>query len=56
MVAGKLDPTVGRILFLLYLSNGDESEKKDRGNEFKWSKNDGKEVWVGLKWLKNTKI
>ena len=28
MVAGKLDPTVGRILFLPYLSNGDESEKK----------------------------
>ena len=56
MVAGKLDPTVGRICFLSYLSNGDESGEKDPGNEFRGSKKGGKEVWVGLKWPKNTKI
>ena len=43
-------------LFLSYLSNGDEYGEKDHGNEFRWSKNDGKEVWVGLKWPENTKI
>ena len=43
-------------LFLLYLSNGDESGEKDHGNEFRGSKNGGKELWVGLKWPKNTKI
>ena len=42
--------------FLSYLSNGDESEEKDHGNEFIGSKNGGKEVWVGLKCSKNTKI
>ena len=42
--------------FLSYLSNGDESGEKDHGNEFIVSKNGGKELWVGLKWPKNTKI
>ena len=56
MVAGKLDPTVDRFFFLSYLSNGDESREKDNGNEFRGSKNGGKEVWVGLKWPENTKI
>ena len=56
MVAKKLDPTVDRILFLPYLSNGDEYGKKDHGNEFRGSKNGEKEVWVGLKWPENTKI
>ena len=56
MVAEKLDPTVGRIFFLSYLSNGDESGEKDHGNEFRWSKNGGSEVWVGLKGPENTKI
>ena len=56
MVAEKLDPTVDRIYFLSYLSNGDESGEKDHRNEFRGSKNGGKEVWVGLKWSKNTKI
>ena len=49
MVTGKLDPTVDQICFLSYLSNGDESGEKDHGNEFRGSKNGGKEVWVGLK-------
>ena len=39
-----------------YLSNGEESEEKDHGNEFKESKNGGREVWVGLEWPKNSKI
>ena len=56
MVAEKLDPTVGRICFWSYLSNGDEFGEKDNGNEFRGSTNGGKEVWVGLKWPKNTKI
>ena len=56
MVARKLDPTVGRIFFLPYLSNGDESGEKDHGNEFRGSKNGGNELWVGLKWPENTKI
>ena len=43
-------------LFLPYLSNGDESREKDHGNEFRGSKNGGREVWVGLKWLENDKI
>ena len=30
--------------------------KRDHGNEFRGSKNDGKEVWVGLKLSKNGKI
>ena len=28
----------------------------DHGNEFRWSKNSGREVWVGLKWPENIKI
>ena len=36
--------------FLSYLSNGDESGEKDHGNEFRGSKNGGKELWGGLKW------
>ena len=37
-------------LFLSYLSNGDESEKNDHENEFRGSKNGGKEIWGGLNW------
>ena len=40
-------------LFLSYLSNGEESAKKDHYNEFRGSKNVGREVWVGLKWPEN---
>ena len=43
-------------LFLSYLSNGDESGEKDHGNEFRGSKNGGREVWVGLEWPENGKI
>ena len=27
--------------------------KKDHGNEYRGSKNEGREVWVGLEWPKN---
>ena len=40
-------------MFLSYLSNGEESAKKDHGNEFRGSKIGGREVWVGLEWPKN---
>ena len=30
--------------------------KKDHGNEFRGSKNGGKEVWVGLEWPENGEI
>ena len=43
-------------MFLSYLSNGDEYGEKDHGNEFRGSKNGGREVWVDLKWPKNDKI
>ena len=56
MVAEKLDPTVGRICFCRIFQTVMNMEKKDKGNEFRGSKNSGKEVWVGLKWPKNTKI
>ena len=39
-------------IFLLYLSNGDEYGEKDHENEFRGSKNGGKELWGGLKWPK----
>ena len=52
MVARKLDPTFGRICFLSYLSNGDESGEKDHENELGGSKNGGKELWGGLNWPK----
>ena len=40
-------------LFLSYLSNRDESREKDNGNEFRGSKNGGKELWGGRKWPEN---
>ena len=43
-------------MFLSYLSNGDESGEKDHINEFRESKNGGREVWVFLKWQENDKI
>ena len=43
-------------MFSSYLSNGEESEKKDHENEFRGSKNGGREVWVGLEWPENIKI
>ena len=43
-------------MFLSYLLKGDESEEKDHGNEFRKSKNGGREVWVGLEWPENGKI
>ena len=52
MVSEKLDHSRPN-LFSSYLSNGDESEENDQGNEFKGSKNGGREVWVGLEWPKN---
>ena len=43
-------------MFLSYLSNGDESREKDHENEFRGSKNGGRQVWVGLEWPKNGEI
>ena len=56
MVAEKLDPTVGGIVFCRIFQTVMNLEKKAHGNEFRGSKNGGKELWVGLKWPKNTKI
>ena len=53
MVAKKIDPIVGQLCFLSYLLNGEEYAKRDHGNEFRGSKNGGREVWVGLGWPKN---
>ena len=30
--------------------------KNDHGNEFRGSKNEGREVWVGLEWSKKCEI
>ena len=56
MVARKLDSTVGRICFCRIFQTVMNLEKKDHRNEFRGSKNGGNELWVGLKWPKNTKI
>ena len=56
MVAGKHLSNSRPNLFSLYLSNGKESTKRDHGNEFRGSKNGGREVWVGLELPKNRKI
>ena len=53
VVAGNIDPTVGRICFCRIFQTVMDLE---HGNEFIGSKNGGKEVWVGLKWTKDTKI
>ena len=53
MVAGKPQSNSRPTLFLSYLSNDEESAKMDHGNEFKGSKNGGREVWVGLEWPEN---
>ena len=39
-----------------YLSNGEESAKKDHMNEFRGSKNGGREVWVGQELPENGEI
>ena len=41
------------ILFLLSLPNGQESAKRDHEDEFRRSKNGGKELWGGLRWPEN---
>ena len=43
-------------LFSSYLLNAEESAKRDNRNEFRGSKNGGREVWVGLEWPENRKI
>ena len=53
MVAENLNPIVHQLYFFSYLSNGDEFTKRDHENEFRGSKNGGREVWVGLKWPEN---
>ena len=56
MVAGKLDPTVDRICFCRIFQTVMNLEKRTTKMSFRGSKNGGKELWVGLKWPKNTKI
>ena len=56
VVAGKLDPTVDQLYFCRIFQTVRNLQKRDHANEFRGSKNGGKEVWVGLKWPKNTKI
>ena len=56
MVAEKLDPTIGQLCFCRIFQTVRNLQKKDHGNEFRGSKNGGKEVWVGFRWPKNTKI
>ena len=43
-------------MFSSYLSNDEESKENDHGNEFRGSKNGGREVWVGLEWPENGEI
>ena len=56
VVAEKLDSTVGQLCFCRIFQTVRNLQKRDHENEFRGSKNGGKEVWVGLKWMKNTKI
>ena len=56
VVAEKLDPTVDQLCFCCIFQTVRSLQKKYHGNEFRGSKNGGKEVWVFLKWPKNTKI
>ena len=39
-----------------YLSNGEKSAKKDNVNEFRGSKNGGRDVWVSLECPENGEI
>ena len=56
VVAKKLDPTIGQFCFRRNFQMVRNQKKRDHENEFRGSKNGGKEVWVGLKWPENTKI
>ena len=49
MVAGKPDPTSGRFRFRCNFQTVRNLEKKDHENEFRGSKNGGKELWGGRK-------
>ena len=51
VVAEKLDPIVGQLC-----SNRKTVRNSDHENEFRGSKNGGREVWVSLEWPENTKI
>ena len=53
MVAEKLDLTFDRFYFRCNFQIGEESAKRDHGNEFRGSKNSGNELWGGLKWPEN---
>ena len=50
MVVGKLDPTVGQLCFCCIFQTVRNLQKMDHGNEFKGSRNGGKELWGGRKW------
>ena len=56
VVAQKLDPTVDQLCFCRIFQTVRNLQKWTTENEFRGSKNSGKEVWVGLKWPEKTKI
>ena len=50
VVAEKLDPTIGQLCFRHNFQMVRNLQKKGHGNEFRGSKNGGREVWVDRKW------
>ena len=56
VVAEKPDLTIGQPSFRRIFQTVRNLRKKDHENEFKGSKNGGREVWVGLEWPKNREI
>ena len=56
MVAGKLNPTVGKICFCRIFQTVMNLEKRTTEMSSEGPKMVEKELWVGLKWPENTKI
>ena len=53
MVAGKPDLSFGRFRFRCNFQTVLNLQRRDHIDEFRRSKNGGKELWGGLKWPKN---
>ena len=53
MVAGKPDLSFGRFRFRCNFQTVLNLQRRDHVDEFRRSKNGGKELWGGLKWPKN---
>ena len=53
MVAGKSDLSFGQFRFRCNFQTVRNLQKRDHVDEFRRSKNGGKELWGGLKWPKN---